>query len=322
MSRLTFGSEGSFYRLQSNWTYFLPYFSAEYTQKYLYKKYQNLQLADAEKKSYENCYKFIYYLEHGKIYYDQAKRAPIVIQPILIFYGFTHLLKASILTVDPNYPDSTTVLAHGVTSRKRKKQQYQFLLDEVKIQKTGLFPLIAQKMFHMKHLEGEKFVMEKLLQSIPELSYLFEHIHSPKNFLKVEQTNRNQLVLPEKLLDIFSMTKKRFLDYMNTTYSFLDLKENFLLDISNNLLIKDSPIRFNNIDKQYYFFLKRQDTILPELLAHYLLLYNLSMISRYETEWWSELLKTTPTIDYPLILSFCDTAIEKELLMIARFLCI
>ena len=30
--------------------------------------------------------------------------------------------------------------------------------------------------------------------------------------------------------------------------------------------------------------------ILPELLIHYLLLYNLSMISRYETDWWYDLL--------------------------------
>ena len=29
--------------------------------------------------------------------------------------------------------------------------------------------------------------------------------------------------------------------------------------------------------------------ILPELLIHYLLLYNLSMISRYETDWWYDL---------------------------------
>ena len=279
-------------------------------------------MVDAEKKSYENCYKFIYYLEHGKIYYDQAKIAPIVLQPILIFYGYTHFLKASILTIDPNYPDSTTVLAHGVSTRKRKKQQYQFLYDEVKIQKTGLFPLIAQKMFHMKHLEGEKFVMENLLQSIPELNFLFEHIKSPRNFLKITQNNSNELLIPEKILDLFNMTKKRFIDYMHSTYPLLDLKENLVIHLTNDLLIKDTPIRYNNLDKQYYFFFKKQEPILPELLTHYLLLYNLSMISRYETEWWSELLKTTPTIDYPFILSFCENAIEKELLMIAKFLSI
>ena len=41
--------------------------------------------------------------------------------------------------------------------------------------------------------------------------------------------------------------------------------------------------------------------MLPELISHYLILYNLSMIARYETEWWSELLKTTPNDDYPIL---------------------
>ena len=44
--------------------------------------------------------------------------------------------------------------------------------------------------------------------------------------------------------------------------------------------------------------------LLPELISHYLLLYNLSMIARYETEWWSELFKTIPNDDYPTIIQF------------------
>lgn len=87
------------------------------------------------KKSFENCYPFIYYLEHGKNYYELYKVAPFSIQPMLLFYGISQLFKACLLTIDPNYPESTTVLAHGVTTRKRKKQGYQFLEDEVKVQK-------------------------------------------------------------------------------------------------------------------------------------------------------------------------------------------
>ncbi|MEH7537842.1 YaaC family protein, partial [Bacillus toyonensis] len=57
----------------------------------------------------------------------------------------SQLFKACLLTIDPNYPESTTVLAHGVTTRKRKKQGYQFLEDEVKIQKNGLFTHVAEQ---------------------------------------------------------------------------------------------------------------------------------------------------------------------------------
>src|SRR6476620_4268203 len=101
-------------------------------------------------KSYQNCYPFIYYLEHAKTYYEQANIAPLSIKPILVFYGFSQLLKACLLTIDPNYPESTALLAHGVTTRKRKKQQYEFLKDEVKVQKNGLLPCVADKLFQIK----------------------------------------------------------------------------------------------------------------------------------------------------------------------------
>ena len=95
-------------------------------------------------------------MEHAQIYYKQAADSPLLIQPILLFYGFVHLIKACLLTIDPNYPENTSVLAHGVSTRKRKKQQYEFLKDEVKFQKNGLFPCMLENMFNIKHLEGDK----------------------------------------------------------------------------------------------------------------------------------------------------------------------
>ncbi|MEM5590682.1 YaaC family protein [Niallia circulans] len=79
-----------------------------------------------DSKSYQNCYPFMYFLEHGKLYYHQAINAPMSIQPILLFYGLVHLIKACLLTIDPNYPNSTSVLAHGVSTRKLKNNSIYF----------------------------------------------------------------------------------------------------------------------------------------------------------------------------------------------------
>ncbi len=57
---------------------------------------------------------------------------------------------------------------------------------------------------------------------------------------------------------------------------------------------------------------KRKPFSLPEIHAHYLLLYNLSMISRYETEWWSELLHSYPSKAYTFILEFLSVSAEKR----------
>ncbi|MDZ5713820.1 YaaC family protein [Jeotgalibacillus haloalkalitolerans] len=40
------------------------------------------------------------------------------------------------------------------------------------------------------------------------------------------------------------------------------------------------------------------------LQAHYLILYNLSMLARYETEWWHRCMTYKETLDYPVIKSF------------------
>ena len=60
--------------------------------------------------------------------------------------------------------------------------------------------------------------------------------------------------------------------------------------------------------------------VLPELLVHYLLLYNLSMISRYETDWWYDLLGSYGSEDYPFIYQFLNISAQKIPYYISAFL--
>ncbi|WP_066302066.1 YaaC family protein [Bacillus sp. FJAT-29937] len=297
-----------------DWDSFLYYFSASSSQSFLKKCYHLQHLESAEQKSYENSYPFIYYLEHGQIYYKQAELAPLLIKPILLFYGLVHLIKACILTVDPNYPETTTVLAHGVSTRKRKKQQYHFFHDEVKIQKSGLFPYMGEKLFHMKHLEGEKTNMRELLAQIPELNQMFIQTEGKQTFLQMNQQDHVHL-LPKEILDSFHMTEARFIEYWNNgnTADIQGTDEQFIHFAVNSTCLNDLlPIKFNMENGQLYFpRIKNSLNLFPELLIHYLLLYNLSMIARYETEWWSELIKMMPNQDFPFIQSFLNITSKK-----------
>lgn len=311
--------------IYKNWTNYSIFFSAEHSQHLLKKVYEKAQFEQADQKSFENCYPFIYYLEHAKTYYEQAQTSPILIQPILMFYGFVHLIKACILTVQPNYPENTSVLAHGASTRKRKKQQYQFFQDEVKIQKHGLFPFMAEKMFHMKHLEGEKANMEDLLKQIPELDGLFSHFEGQSIFLKVNQTE-DYFTLSSKILDQFHMTENRFQNYYQSKSK---VAVEFIGNLKNEIGIKHeqingedlAPLRYHFEEGTFYFPTSKNDLQhYPEMLIHYLLLYNLSMIARYETEWWSELVKMTPNKDYPFIQSFLSIALQKGPFLVYQYL--
>jgi hypothetical protein len=310
----------------NGWSSYSVFFSAENTQAYLKKCYTRHGIDQPEAKSYENCYPFIYYLEHAKIYYEQAAKSPLLIQPIMLFYGLVHLIKASILTADPNYPETTSVLAHGVSTRKRKKQQYSFFEDEVKFQKTGLFPFMADKLFHMKHMEGDKIEMGELFKYIPELNGLFMQTEGAPTFADAELA-KGRLTMPASILDQFHMTEERFTDYFNSkgVYSIESAEqgESGLMTFTCGSLPPQDirPLKFNIHESSLSFPLTKGDLVsFPELLLHYLLLYNLSMIARYETEWWSELMKMMPNKDYPFIHSFLEITLLKGPYLVYQYL--
>jgi hypothetical protein len=298
------------------------FISSAHSQNYLAQCYKQLGINDYERRSFENCYPFIYYLEHGKSYYELSRISPLSIKPVLLFYGMIQLLKACLLTVDPNYPESTSVLAHGVTTRKRKKQNYEFLQDEVKIQRNGLFTHIAEQMFHMKHLEGEKFTMETLLKRIAELADLFTYSKKAPELYAVKRINSDTIAVPKSILDRYNMTEERFMEYFKNACPHLDLQpilsqtdKEYIFFLSPSKKwdgLLNSPLTYDYYTDTHYFPLNRElMSIFPETLVHYLLLYNLSMISRYETEWWSDLLHSYSTEDYPFIHQFLSVSADK-----------
>ncbi|WP_077620122.1 YaaC family protein [Bacillus sinesaloumensis] len=316
------------------WQSFNALHAANTTQHLLQKCYEKASVADAEKKSYENSYPFIYYLEHGQNYYQLSDKAPLSIKPVLLFYGMVQLLKACLLTVDPQYPESTSVLAHGVSTRKRKKQSYEFFLDEVRVQKNGLFSHFSERMFHVKQIEGEKYTMEQLFKRVPELQNLFALHFQQSLYIRTPISNKNILSIPSESLDSFHMTSRRFLDFIEKILPFpLSLtneemtgedidKITLIIDTSNKRLpLTCSPLLYHLYEDTYYLPKERELlSFFPEIMTHYLLLYNLSMISRYETEWWSELLHSYSSNDYPFIRQFLSISADKVPFLLYLFL--
>ena len=309
---------------------FSPYYSTDYTQKYLQKTYNQSGTSSADVYSYDNCNKFISYIENGLLYFKQVDSNPIQLKPLLLYYGFTHFLKACLLIVDPLYPQTTAVLSHGVSTRKKKKQQYEFLYDEIKIQRHGLFTHTAEKIFKISQLENEKIAMADLLMELPELVCLFKRLKNKNTCAKVHFNEKKTIAyVPEYVLDHYKMTADRFKEHIKSKWHIpiMDIQndgtmlsvhfEQMYQPLAGNL-----PFRFNIQTGNYYLSLQKEGlaTALPDLLILYLLLYNLSMISRYETEWWSDLFKEMPFYDLPFINSLLKIAELKVPLLVSEWL--
>lgn len=306
---------------------FLTYLQSVNTiQSYLYGCYERSNVPDAEKKSYENSYRFLYYLEHGRTFFQTGNKSELLVQPVLFFYGIVHLLKACLLTKCPDYPETTSLLAHGVTTRKRKKQQYSFLQDEVKCQHKGLFPYFSKHLFQLEQLPFLKTDMNKLLMTIPELNELYrfhykKDIHTPVSYL-----GSYDLQFPLHLLDKYNATKDHFINKLTSQLNHIDI----IQEQSDSLLVKLSKPLMPTSEGPFFFHMHEQTFNFPssrnnfstthEIMSHYLLLYNLSMICRYETEWWGDLIHTFPNEDYPFIKEFLSITSKKTPLLLGYYL--
>lgn len=295
---------------------FYTYLQSEQTaQQFLFHCYQGVEDINPEVKSYENCHSFLYYVKHGLHFYETGKKLTTILQPILLFYGMIHLIKAVLLTKRPHYPETTKLLAHGVSSRKRKKRNYIFMEDEVMIHNHGLFTYFSKHLFGIKSLSIHKLKMKDLLLLIPEMSPLFA-LHKQQYLIKVGKINSKELIFPLELLDHHHLTAKSFQrhlhPYLPKILSSNINQGNIHIDLAEPIKTSSGPFFFNSLDQSVAFPLHREHfNPISEIMIHYLLLYNLSMLSRYETEWWGELIATKSNMDHPFIVHFLQETSHK-----------
>ncbi|WP_085522421.1 YaaC family protein [Tuberibacillus sp. Marseille-P3662] len=311
---------------QHLWKALIPYQSSHFTQSFLCELYSKLGIENAQRKSYQNSNAMSYYLQHGQNYLKNADHSSIEIRPVLLFYGLVQLIKGLLLTVDPDYPSHTDVLAHGVTTRKRKKANYDFLDDTVKIQTKGLYTHGMSQLFHLNAVPAEKWSMSMLLRSIPDIQELFLRINRQKPLIRVHIKGQTMTV-NERILDSLHMTPDRFCNYLTRQSGVSFQLENstigdLTLVTSNDIMpsLMHYPFFKNMQDEPFLPLHKDLYHELPEIFIHYLTLYNLSMICRYETEWWYDLHSQSASNDKPFILQFLDISSQKIPKLVGEYL--
>ncbi|MFB1083497.1 YaaC family protein [Jeotgalibacillus sp. JSM ZJ347] len=91
-------------------------------------------------------------------------------------------------------------------------------------------------------------------------------------------------------------------------YSFLEdtvkIQKHGLYATCSEKLLNCTPRTITCDMQQLFNSLHEKHPSVYMLQAHYLILYNLSMLARYETEWWHICMTYKETLDYPIIKSF------------------
>jgi hypothetical protein len=212
-----------------------------------------------------------------------------------------HLLKGSLIAMDPSYPQNSRMLQHGVTTRKLKRNPYQLLEDEVRPQKEGFFAQLV-KTYGSFALQ-DRYLVKELFASMAELSDVYATITGNRVWYRVGLTAASSeciLTFPSAVDGTLAYSPETFqlllqrvappgLTFPAVQTTSPTGEKRIVLAADDLPLLKKHPL-FHQTNNSIFFWSGSPDLLpLPVWASHYLLLYVLGMLCRYETEWWGEL---------------------------------
>lgn len=314
------------------WDSFLFFENEPVSKSFLQEIYREKFPEQYRSLAFQNTAKFIYNIKQARQYYAAAMQSEIIIRPLLLYYGMVSLLKAFILTQDPFYPANTRVLQHGLTSRKIKKSNYSLGEDEIKIQKEGLLPYVYSFLTN-KPIEN-RYKVQDLFSIIPELHTTYQKVYQMNNMVSVNlssyydfQHPSTLFYLPESVLDYTHLCYESFIHYLNRYNTGSSYFSPSPLETPKGIIriewkhplqqhVTENGNGFENelflVDyKGNFYFLLHGTTSLPEISTHFMIMYILGMLCRYETERWGEIVFSFASEELYIIHEFLSISSRK-----------
>ena len=318
---------------QKMWDLFVYFESEPKTKEFLHKIYLQIDEKNGSKLAFQNTSKFIYFIKQSREYFLSAEKSNILVKPLLIYYGMMNLMKAVVLTKDPTYPNNTGVLRHGITARKLKKNNYQFHEDEIKIQKEGLLPLFYTLTTQqpVEKIEGQKYKIKELLSLLPELLDSYKKsFHEQKIFpikeLTISEKGFYKFLISSEVLAHYRGNKNELLSELNTyssdpkslfSYDRFHLNSDSLAliyekeETDHQFIWIDHPMIKFDFKGDYYFKpIIESRFLLSNLIMYYMVMFNLGMLCRYETELWGEIIFSFSSEDMYIINEFLNISLR------------
>lgn len=321
---------------QKMWNLFLLLENEATVRTFLESKYRKHGVEHPSRAAFRAAQPLMYHVKQARTYYEAARRSDLFVRPLLSYYGMMTLCKALMLTRVPDYPENTSVLRHGISTRKRKRGDYQFFADEVRVQREGLFPELARYQGR-ESLIGENWTLKELFSLIPELQDGYRQLFPEETLFPVavpEVTsvpNRGMpLVLEDRILDALHLTPRGLVNRLNRFSPGGEVRFTFEEDpvsVPRFLLFWHHPFisHVNQWERGFDHPLFREDmhgnhwlspfqrveSCLPEMFVHYALLFALSMLCRYEPPLWGEMIYGMASEEMVLIQEFLQVTQRK-----------
>jgi hypothetical protein len=253
-----------------------------------------------------------YTMRTAREYYEAAGRVTTLTQPLLIFYGMTALSKAVFMT---KHGKKSPSKGHGL----RKVEGWKGTLAELsaEVTKDGTFPQF-HGCYSGKDLDKLTFSVKDFLSLVPEVKVEFETVYHEKSKALKIQRRHNQVHVVDSELDQYGDLSELIfaIPGMHDVYipEPVQLENKLVLFYSYvNLGAKDPSIRAISGDEYLVLPLSRSSerVCIPEMSVHFMLMYLLGMLSRYQPTEWGEIIGGEKTGEIYIIQKFLDTTVRK-----------
>ncbi|MBM7592112.1 YaaC family protein [Brevibacillus fulvus] len=271
-------------------------------RRFLTDAYQAAGIDNPQRLAFQQSTRFVYTWKQARSLYQTASQAELLIQPLLLFYGCRSLLNGLLLSRDPFFPQSSKVLQHGLTTRKLKRNPYHFLEDEVRPQKEGFFAHIT-KIYSPFPLQN-RYTVQELLCSMVSLCDDYSLIVGASPWHLIEPADRFDWRLPKLPSGALAYSLDTLVQYLNrhspkhiqfqpgqaaeTEHEYHYIRVQFFQE--NNAALEQHPLFTRNDQGKWFFWNRTETSPLPIWASHFLLLYLLGMLCRYEADGWGELI--------------------------------
>lgn len=252
-----------------------------------------------------------YTMRTAREYYEAASRVTILTQPLLIFYGMTALSKIVFMS---KHGKKSPSKGHGL--RKLEGWTGTFAELSAEVMKDGTFPQF-HGCYSREGLDKLTFSVKDLLSLVPEVKVEFEIVYSEKSrALRIQGRHDRVLVVDSELDQYGDLSELIFaIPGMHDVYlqHSQRLENKLVLFYSGiNLGARDPSIRAISGDEYLVLPLNKSTKVcIPEMSVHFILMYLLGMLSRYQPKEWGEIIGGEETGEVYIVQKFLDTTIRK-----------
>lgn len=243
------------------------------------------------------------------------------VQPLLRYYALLHWMKTVLYLLDLSYPPSSSVLQHGLSLRRSKRSAYHWPLEAVHVYKEGVLQSFCD-LFELTHILPTRFIVGDVLGSLPgtcltigQVYPHFQHVYPIQHPSEGVAFDDKCGYVSRRIASNLGLT----IDEWLSTFQCAQCRLNHQAGATYDLCDRDGLLLISTNETHPWLSQFKGTTYVderppsPAWMLHFIILYSLSSLCRYNPLEWSEVLTWSNERDALLIREYLHLYPMNEL---------